>query len=153
MAKSYGSGSGEHIAYAVEARSTYTEPQTHCGMLLDNRWRRVEFMEGSPGVQINNYDPVSDHLRLMNYSAACALAAWFLAGYSWRDMSRHSSHGLCVEVRLVKVKVKYTYSSEEVGVGEPLNSHEAERAEIFTVREAESQPPTGKDGGSGRRTP
>lgn len=121
---SYGSGSGETSLYAVEVRTISSRPSTVCGEILTEKWRRITFPTGGQiGIPIETLHPIKDKwLGLYTYQAATALAYWFLAMPD-DELSRHGSviTNCCAEARLVKVNLKYSYSTEEVGVGQPIS--------------------------------
>lgn len=133
--KTYGSGSGGSVLYAVEARTTNGEPATIAGNALTGEWRHVFFATGPIGVPNLWHHAVSDKYLpgLHTFEAAIALAHWFLAMPKERD-GIFPMHPLCVEARLVKVKLTYSHSTEEVGIGEPISLFDLERAAKFTER-------------------
>jgi hypothetical protein len=132
----YGGGSGESHLYAVEARSTFGKPKVVSkDLILDNKWRRVPTYQATWGVPNNTLVPIDDlHLNLLSHRAALAIAHLFLA-----QLDADYFSATCVEVRLVEVKVKYSYSTEEMGVGEIINRSDGERAR-FSPRETEEIP-------------
>lgn len=125
MKQEHGSGSGTESVYRVEARSTFTAPQEINGMLLDNRWRTVSFAKAPIGVRNKVWAAEAHQHGFLSYEAALTLAHWFMA---------NAEYGYCVETRLVKVKLAYSYSTEEVGVGEPMSHFHAERDAVFGQR-------------------
>lgn len=101
-------GSGGIVAYAVEARLAYYTPRQVAGMLLDTRWRKVEFAETTPFGVPNGHSYNSPWLRmtgLFEYQAAQALRWWFLA-----QAEVEFSCG-CVETRLIEHEINYSYTS------------------------------------------
>jgi hypothetical protein len=99
------SGSGTHISYSVEARSTYIRPQQVGDIILDQRWQRLFFPKSPIGVPSSS-NIGEKECGLMTYSAAQALRWWFIA-----ELESSFKH-LCVETRIVKHLVKYSYSEE-----------------------------------------
>jgi hypothetical protein len=125
--KSYGSGSASTTGYTVEVRSTFPTPEIHpLGFIIDGEWRRApyrlskcdrtdhnHYQSGKIGdIPVWNYDHMVDHLELLNFNAAYALACQIQAQL-W--------NGGCVECRLVTVRVKYSYEAAEESTGEPIS--------------------------------
>lgn len=135
--KEHGNGSGTQRVYIVEARSTFTEPQPHRGMILDQRWRRVNFDRGAPGVPVNLLNAEAERLGFLNYAAALALAHWFLAAPS----------GICIEARLVQVEFIYKYETKECGVGPAMNHVEMIRAAKWEPRDQPTEVDDGRNAG------
>lgn len=102
-------GSGTETAYTVEARMEYHSPKQINGQLFDNRWRRVSFTAlpahlahmGVPGAG----GMMAAKLDLYSYTQAQALRWWFHAN------ADATFDGICLETRLVKHSVKYSYES------------------------------------------
>lgn len=111
-------GSGTDSAFSVQARMAYWEPKEICGHLLDTRWRTIHFQQSPIGVPTQaRYCPWGASLQgLMTYQAAEALRWWFMA------QAAHSFDHLCLETRIVKHKVTYSFSEEAVGAGAVVNS-------------------------------
>lgn len=104
------SGSGHETAYSVEVRSMYGHARQLGKLLIDNRWQAVSFEEGPSGIPAGSkYYFVSRHLHLMGYPAAQALRWWLHA-----DADSDLGGGLCLETRLVKHEIKYSFSEESV---------------------------------------
>jgi hypothetical protein len=146
--KTYGSGSGESRYYIVEARTTFTEPQEVNGVLLTNQWKRlpvgavprvcVGIGAGAITVPASSFAAVdATRMGLMERAAAYALAVRFMvdSGDGHHGMRAGRSH-LCVETRLVEVKLTHSYSVEEVGVCEPFSLFESLRDLKSTPRES-----------------
>src|SRR5690606_9220355 len=80
--------------------------------LFDQRWKRVKFDTIPLPVGVPSGPPslsgLRDKLGLYSYQAAQALRWWFHANAaaSWND--------LCLETRLVKHRVKYSYECEAI---------------------------------------
>lgn len=107
----HGSGSGTEIVYRIEARSSFIQPEEVNGIILDNRWRIVTFDKSPIGVKNRVFSGEAKRHGFLSYGAALALAHWFLSD------ADHSS----VEVRLVKIKLSYSYETEEEGVSESIS--------------------------------
>jgi hypothetical protein len=122
QARSYGSGGGSERVYVVEARSTYSAPQTHQGYVLDNRWRRIDFQESPIGVANRVFTAEAQRHGFLTYAAAMALLHWFLApGPDWRDGTE------CIEARLVEIELTHSFSTKEIGVGPTLSAFQGRR--------------------------
>lgn len=122
--KGHGGASGTEFVYVVEARSTYHTPQEANGMVLDNRWQRVSFADGHGfGVKNTLFFREAHHHGFVNYEAALTLLHWFLA-----------NAGYCIEARLVKIKLTYSWNTEEVGVSDGVSMFHAERDSQFKPR-------------------
>ena len=102
------SGNGTMEGYSVEARSVYTSPQNINGQLFDERWATVKFNNNSL-IGVPEGPSWSIHwLRLCglySYPAAQALRWWFHA---------NSEHQLCLETRIIKHKINYSYQSSRI---------------------------------------
>lgn len=140
-AKIYGSGSGTHSAYAIEARTTYSEPVIHrSGMILTKEWQRVRIKvvqctrsdHGQHGgsmigdIPVHNFCPEADRLNLVDFDAAYAFAHLFLS----QGSAEQFSTSLCMECRIVEVEVKYSYETRHLKDGEPISLH-AKRRDYF----------------------
>lgn len=144
----YGSGSGESRYYVVEARTTYGEPQIVNGTLLTSEWRclpvrpvqtvPVGVGAGAITVPASAWPKVdATHMGLMEKEAAYALAVRFMvdSGDDHHGFMAGHSH-ICVECRLVEVKLAYSYNVQEVGVCEPFSLGEQLRYLKSTPRES-----------------
>ena len=138
--KEHGSGSGTQRVYIVEARSTSMEPQCHGGMILDQRWRRVNFARGAPGVPVNLWNAEAERLGFLNYEAALALAFWFLAAAG-------KSCGWSIDVRLVQIEFSYKYETKECGIGPAMNHFEMIRAAKWEPRDQPTEVDDGRNAG------
>lgn len=100
------SGSGTIHGYSVEARYASHSPLVLGDLILDERWRHVSFPKGHPGVPIGPSYHASFLSRcgLMSYPAAQALRWWLHA-----EGDASSIGCLCLETRIVKHKVRYSY--------------------------------------------
>lgn len=107
------SGNGSENAYSVQARMAYHEPKEICGQLLDTRWRTIYFQQSPIGVPTQSrHCPWQGSLPgMMTYQAAEALRWWFLAN------AAHTYDHFCVETRLVKHKITYSYEEVAVAAG------------------------------------
>lgn len=102
------SGNGTLVGYSVEARSTFTSPTSINGQLFDERWAHVRFNDNSPiGVPRGPIWSIQwlAICGLYDYPAAQALRWWFHAS---------AEHNLCIETRIVKHNIKYSYDSARV---------------------------------------
>ncbi len=110
------SGAGTIEGWSVEARFNYPEPEVIAGVLLDDRWRSLHFKSGQT-VGIPDTRPHSPLTLtgLYEYASAQALRWWFIA-----EATRNFNH-LCVETRLVRHTVEYSYSATAVEAVENAN--------------------------------
>ena len=142
----YGSGTGTHTYYVVEARSTF-EPQEINGVLLTKDWRRLPVTvlprvsvgvgAGAITVPACGYADVdAARMGLLQREAAYALAVRFMvdSGEAHHGFGAGRAH-LCVEARLVEVKLQYSFAVSEVGVCEPFSLSESLRYLKSTPRE------------------
>lgn len=106
-------GSGSYHGYSVEARYNYTSPVAVGDMVFDNRWRAVSFSSSSSfGVPAGAKWDMPEYQRTgtMSYQAAQAMRWWLHAEVE----SSTRGGGLCLETRIVKHKITYSYSCERV---------------------------------------
>jgi hypothetical protein len=126
--RSYGSGHGTDIYFTLEARTTVSpaligpvDPLGTRNFILTDKWQRVPISRAECGVPILSYDlpgnAIARTLDLVNYEAAMALAHLFIAQLVAPVFS--SIHD--VEVRLVKVELRHSFETRELGVGEIIN--------------------------------
>lgn len=103
------SGTGHFDGYSVEARYDYSSPVTIGDLTLDNRWRRVAFPKGHPGVPVGPgyHAPFLNACGLMAYSSAQAMRWWLHASAE----AYEGGGGLCLETRIVKHRVRYSYGA------------------------------------------
>ena len=103
------SGTGTDKAYYIEGRSVNSRPEQIGGMLLDERWRRIDLYEVQHphGVPVKNHGGASQagDRGLLNYEAAEALRWWFHA----EAAAGLGLSAICLETRLVECEVKYSY--------------------------------------------
>ena len=129
--KCYGSGSGMQRHYIVEVRSTFTQPTVISkDFVIDAEWRRLPVFQSIGGVRTRNWSCIADDLRLMNLSAAQAIAYMFLANLH-ADMIVGA---MCIQARIVEIELTYSYSTKESGVGSIINCPIAASGQ-FTARE------------------
>ena len=118
----------------VEARTSYSEPQKHGGVIVDSQWRRIHFPKTPIGVPnlTEVLHPDAARNGLLNYEAAMALAYWWMALPD--DDKQIPFPALCIETRIVKVKYSYKWDTEELGVGPTLSVIDGRRATEFKER-------------------
>lgn len=124
----HGSGSGTNIGYKLEVRTSYATP-TVIGdkYIIDNVWREFPIVPGAvpfgPNVPTRDWD--ADMLKhgIVSRTVAEAHAAVLLA---FLEATRPAG-ALCVEVRLVKVEYKWSYSITEKGVSDVIMSPRYDR--------------------------
>ena len=127
-------GSGTTIGYSVEARMNYSRPETILGTAYDNRWQRVQIVAGDSGVPMKR-SPALDHVDLYSFETAEALRWWFIAA---AEASRIGG-SLCIETRLVRHRVEYSYSAKPVayvGARDGRGDMPEDMQEILAAREA-----------------
>lgn len=134
--KTYGSASGTTQVYVVEARTTSGKITIIAGNALSPEWRRVNFAQSKIGVPNCTYHIISERYApgLFTYEAALALAHWFLTIPAGERATILPMHPLCVQARIVKVELKYSYETKEVGVGEAISHFDMARAAKFEPR-------------------
>jgi len=105
------SGTGTDRAYTVEARFVHHYPKQAGKQVFDQRWQRVSFDTGYPGVPIGYmFDANAQRHGLMTYACVEAMRWWFLAA-----LEAHEVCGsLCWETRIVSHDVKYSHSEEAI---------------------------------------
>lgn len=138
--KSYGSGSGSEDVYVLEARSTVGAKALSEQFILTDKWQQVPWVvvNGACGAGEGDGIPVSrmvgplarDHHKV-NYEAAEAFAYRFLAQLC---ASNYGFGHMGVEIRIVKITLRYQYSMVEAGVGEIINRTDGPRP-VFRPRE------------------
>jgi hypothetical protein len=127
----YNSGSGTSHHYIVEARCTFPDHKVINGVLLTREWKRLHTVDVPSTTLVAVGENISVPSRLwpclarehglLERGAAFALAARFQVE---SEALMGGSTALCVETRLVEVKLTHSYSIEEVGVCEPLSLFE-----------------------------
>lgn len=103
--------------FVPEVRCYYSANEKDIfGLRLDGVWRRLPYIIQNGGMVVNgvicgvplgHIDPVAAEHGLLPYNAAQALRAWFVAA-----LSADFKH-LCVQTRLVRVKLKTSYEITE----------------------------------------
>jgi len=107
--RQHSSGSGEEIAYSVEARYNFTEPTTVGGQLFDNRWRRVHFERSVVGVPpCGRWHRKTIEHGMLGYAAAQALRWWLHA------LADAEIGGLCLETRIISHRISHSFKIEAV---------------------------------------
>ena len=134
--KNDATGSGTEVGYFVEARLTEDVgiggPLQIEGTHLTERWKRLHFPQGPIGVPGNRWNRLAAQHGVLPYSTANALMAW--AAATLGTASR-------VIFRLVKVKMEYSWSITEQGVGEVVSFFEGERGAEFIERATQEEEP------------
>ena len=120
----HGSGSSTEVLYKIEVRTSYHTPKVlgegKDKFVIDHCWRALPIVEALMPWGINI--PVrrrwhgSVEFGLVPYVAAEAHRWGFLAHLDAADWGG----SLCIETRLVAVRLKCTHDTEEVGVSESL---------------------------------
>lgn len=110
---------GTEHAYTIEARSMFNEPQVFGKQIFDQRWKRVQFDQVAPPFGVPaGHSMVADRLGLHSYPAAQALRWWFHAN------AHATFSGICLESRIVKHAVSYTFSEEAVSAHEVISGED-----------------------------
>jgi hypothetical protein len=116
------SASGETIGYRVECRST-NEPHVQVGeQIITRDWTLLEFRSGR-GVPNKIWSPIAHEQGMLGYETALALMAWAAADAGFA----------CVEFRLRKQKLVWSWKIADEGTGEPINFFDSQRAARFTL--------------------
>ena len=134
-------GSGKVRGYYVEARIIPSTrlwafggpPQVGRVTWVTESWTRVDFEHSHPEIGVKNelHSRLAEGEGILTHVAAKALMAWL------------GSHHMSLEFRLVKVEMKYKFSIEELGVGEPERfGMWVERDLEFSARETPEASPT-----------
>ncbi len=120
-AEVHGEGSGHNHGYKVEVRTSYHDPTLipladGKVFVIDLVWREWPIREGvtpfGVNIPIKSWDRSNLDRGLVSYVVAEA-HRWALLAHLEASTLAGS---LCVQTRLVKVKLHYTYKLEEVGV-------------------------------------
>lgn len=116
-----GSGSGTDCVWSVEARYNYHTAKAFGDLILDNRWQRLYFKKhkeiGVP--QGGCLTPAIKLSGLLSYQAAQALRWWFIANCE-NDSMFGVMGALCLETRLVKHEVEYSYKVRAIRHSEEI---------------------------------
>jgi hypothetical protein len=116
------SASGETNGYVVECRSTHA-PHVKVGeQIITRDWTLMEFQRGA-GVPNRLWDPIAREQGLLGYETALALMAWAAADAGFAP---------CIEFRLRKRKLVWSWKITDEGAGEAVNFFEQHRAAQFT---------------------
>jgi hypothetical protein len=118
----HGGGSQTGTYYKVEYRTTTSlstvigNPNEPFPFIIDHYWRSLEIALGATpygaNIPVRRWDTEAAKHGLVSYAAAEAHRWAFLA-----FLEAHSiGGGLCIETRLVAVKMQQQYSTEEIGV-------------------------------------
>lgn len=105
------SGTGTIHAFRVQARYMYPEPKVFNGIVLDERWRYIDFPSAPIGVPRGPeyYLPMLITTHCYGYQAAQALRWWFHA-----EAERSLLGGLCIDTRLVQFTIEYSHKWKPV---------------------------------------
>jgi hypothetical protein len=139
---SHGSGSGSGTYYKLEVRSWSTMPHgigdasKPFPFIIDNYWREVPISYGATqwgtNIPIRNWDAEAAKHGLMSYPVAQAHRWAFIAALEAGIAGVGGA--LCTETRIVAVKYSHSYSTEEVGIAEEMESKTWKRDEEFQPR-------------------
>ena len=147
----FGSASGTDFAYAIEVRTTHSSPTTlPCGMIVDREWRMYPIrllrcdrpdhsftIAQANGVPVRNLFLQADNLGLMDFHAAYAVMA---ALHAQANNAGELLGGLCLETRLIEVKVTFSWAAEVSRVGEPLDMYALKKASNWEANTSSSTP-------------
>lgn len=127
------SGSGTIIGWTVEARYVCDGAKIINGQMFDDKWRQVSFHNSNTGVPrgASYQNPWLTLTGRYSYEAAQALRWWFYAANNGGGMGM-----LCLETRLVRHKISYSYDVEQNGAG-----HIADEANCRYVNSEELSEP------------
>lgn len=146
--RSYGSGQGTDVFFTLEARTTVApaligpaDPLGIRNFILTDQWQRVPISRADCGVPIKAWNLAGHQIALahdlVNYEAAIALAHLFVAQLT----APLIQSVIDIEVRLVKVELKYSFETRELGVGEIIHRSDAPwPGHAFKPRETEPIP-------------
>lgn len=138
------SGSGTDYGYKLEARFNYHTPKRIGDLILDNRWREVPWFHAKHGIPRPNYlGRAETYGRLLTRNEAEA-HRWVLACVMDADKIGGS---ICLETRLVKVRVTYDYKCEKIeyvgaqdmrgSIPEDMKVEQEQNAKVETARETD----------------
>ena len=135
----HGSGSSTEHFYKVEVRTSYYAPTVIGGdeksFVIDHCWRELPIYLGSTpwgqNVPIRSHDTHACEHGMVSHTAAEAHRWAFLA---WLEANRITGT-LCIETRLVKVEIKRSYQTKELGVSAAQVAHD-HRESDFAPRTA-----------------
>lgn len=112
-------GSGTVVGWTVEARYVCDGAKIINGQVFDHKWRRVNFEKSSVGVPRGAIyqEPWLTLTNQYGYEAAQSLRWWF---YTARERSGMIGT-LCLETRLARHKISYSYNVEREGADHVAN--------------------------------
>lgn len=116
------SASGTQKAYSIEARYAYLTPKKFGELLLDTRWRRVNYTDVPDGCGVpkgTRFLFAAEQCGLLGYAAAQALRWWFHA-----NADHYLGASACLETRIVVHEVKYSYSESAIDAGSVIGGRE-----------------------------
>ncbi len=98
--------------WSVEVRYAYHDPVEIAGVLLDNRWRPLIPIPSPVGVPRGPryWAAIHEMTNTFSYASAQALRWWFHA------IAESNFDGICLESRLVRHRIKHSYSSQAESV-------------------------------------
>lgn len=127
----HGSGNSCGTYYKVEYRSSYPEPkfignaQGPLPFVIDHYWRALSITLGAQqwgvNIPLRRRDEDACKHGLLSYVAAEAHRWAFIAALE--AGAGGPGGALCVETRIVAVKLTVNYSTEELGVYAPSDAH------------------------------
>ena len=95
--------SGHEIAYSIEARYNNPQPKQVCGILLSDKWVKLNFPADLDGIPSLRHLKFSKDFGVFGYSQAQALRWKFHAIVE----SKLGAESFGLETRLVKHKIEY----------------------------------------------
>lgn len=117
-----GSCQGSTVGYRIEARSTHRPHMRIGDQTITREWTLLEFRRG-PGIPNTVMCSIADEQGLYGYTTAMALMAWAAV---------EAGHCACVEFRLRRQRLNYSWHIVDDGIGEPIDFDEARRDATFT---------------------
>ena len=113
------SGNSSHIGYVPEVRTSYHEPIFVGGQIVDSEWRqiKVEREYGLVGIPDGYFDAKLRENDLWGFTQAQAIRWWFMA----RADGERAMGSMCLETRLVKVKLLETYEKKSIGFSDSVD--------------------------------
>lgn len=144
-ASKHGSGATSDHLYKIEVRKSYSDPTVlgagRDAFVIDMVWRTWPVYEGSTkfgtNVPVRSWDRRGLEHGLLTYAVAEAHRWALIALLEASEVGG----SLCIETRLVEVKFSTQYSTEEVGVSQPINSCRDRTAMPFAARKVEETKP------------
>lgn len=120
--KAGSSASGTHKAFSIEARYAFHTPKKFGDLLLDTRWRRVNYTDVPDGFGVpkgTRHLFAADQCGLLGYAAAQALRWWFHA-----NADHYLGFSACLETRIVVHEVKYSFNESAIDAGSLIQGRE-----------------------------